>query len=218
MKIKWFGHSCFLITSASGATLLTDPYDTTAFPDTLFYTPIEAAPDVVTVSHHHADHDNTGALGGAPVIVTTAEPRQVHGFGIRGVAAWHDTEGGARRGDNMVFILSADGVTVCHLGDLGHELDSERAAAIGPVDVLLIPVGGNFTIDAATATRVWRQLDPAIAIPMHFRNDRCLFAIDGVDAFLKDKKDVDITGTSDIDLEEAGLPAGHKIIVLEPAN
>ena len=218
MNIKWLGHSCFLITSASGATLLTDPYDTAAFPDTLFYAPIDAAPDVVTVSHSHADHNNTAALGGTPMIVTTAEPRQIHDFGIRGVATWHDTEGGALRGGNMVFILTVDGVTVCHLGDLGHELGPEQVAAIGPVDVLLIPVGGNFTIDAEAATRVWRQLGPAIAIPMHFRNDRCLFAIEGVDAFLGGKKDVDMAGASEIELEAAGLPAGHRIIVLEPAN
>jgi L-ascorbate metabolism protein UlaG (beta-lactamase superfamily) len=218
MRIKWLGHSCFLITSASGATLLTDPYDTGAYPDTLLYRPIDESPDVVTASHGHADHGNIEAVGGTPLIVTTAEPREAEGFGIRGVETCHDTEAGALRGGNTVFIFTVDGASVCHLGDLGHELDPEQTARIGAVDILLIPVGGFFTIDAATATRVWQQLNPRVAIPMHFRNEKCLFDIDGVDAFLAGKKDVVQAGASEVTLDPGDLPPGPRIIVLDPAN
>lgn len=222
MKIQWLGHSCFLITAASGATLLTDPYDAAHYPDTLLYRPLDEppvlSPDVVTISHGHADHGNVEALSGTPEIVRTPRPHQAAGFNIRGVEAFHDAEHGALRGDIIMFLIEADGMTVCHLGDLGHELTSEQAGAIGSPDVLLIPVGGNFTIDAAAATRVWQQLTPAITIPMHYRNDKCLFKIDGYEKFTAGKPAVETPAASEIELVKENLPSSPKIIVLEPAN
>ena len=222
MKIKWLGHSCFLLTAESGATLLTDPYDPAAYPDTLLHRPLDEppglSPDVVTVSHGHADHGNIRALAGTPEVVRTAEPRLASGFRLRGVKTFHDTERGALRGDNIVFLMEADDFTVCHLGDLGHELEPEQVEAIGAIDVLLIPVGGTFTIDAAGATRVWQQLSPPLTIPMHYRNDKCLFNIDGYERFTAGKPDVEVPEASEIVLSKENLSRGPKIVVLESAN
>lgn len=215
MEIKWLGHSSFLLTSAEGQTLLTDPYDTEAYPDTLLYKPIDETADVVLTSHGHADHGNVEGVSGTPFIISAPEPREVEGFSTRGVMTYHDTEAGAQRGDNMASVITADGLRVCHLGDLGHELTPEQVAGIGPVDVLLIPVGGFFTIDAATATRVWQQLNPAITIPMHFRNDKCLFQIETVEPFLSGKPDVDRPGSSSIEVSRENLPISPKVVVLD---
>ncbi len=222
MKIKWLGHSCFLITADSGATLVTDPYDTRAYPGRLLYRPLDDPPglaaDVVTVSHHHSDHGNAEALSGMPEIVMTPAAREAAGFSIRGVEVFHDVERGARRGDVISFVIGVDGLSVCHLGDLGHVLEAEQVEAIGDIDVLLIPVGGNFTIDAAAATRVWQQLSPPVTIPMHFRNDKCLFKIEGVEGFIAGKPGVERPGVSEIILKKENLPVSPKIIVLEHAN
>ncbi len=219
MTIRWIGHSCFLITAGSGAALLTDPYDCRAYPETLLYRQVDLSPDICTVSHAHADHAAVSHLGGQPRIIDTVGKYDVDGFAIRGVATFHDSSEGSRRGRNTVFVIRADGIAVCHLGDLGHELSERQLAEIGKVDVLLIPVGGFFTIDAAAATGVWRQLGPPpVAIPMHFRNEKCLFRIQGVNEFLAGKDDVDRPGESEIELKQENLPGASKIIVLEPAN
>lgn len=218
MKIKWLGHSCFLVTADTGATLLTDPYDTDAYPGTLLHAPLDESPDVVTSSHGHADHANIEAIGGTPEIVRTPAPREAAGFSIRGVKAFHDNQSGAIRGDNVIFIIKTGDLSVCHLGDLGHELSSEQAREIGEVDVLFIPIGGTFTIDAAAATRIWQQLAPPLTFPMHYRNDRCLFNIDSVDRFIAGKPDVETPGTSEMTIEKENLPNSPKIVVLEYAN
>ncbi len=219
MKLKWIGHSCFLVTADSGKALLTDPYDSGAYRDSLLYRQVDLSPDICTVSHAHADHAAIKYLGGSPRILDSMGEYNIDGFGIRGVATFHDSSNGSQRGANTVFLIRVDGVAVCHLGDLGHELSARQAEEIGQVDVLLVPVGGHFTIDAASATKVWRQLGPPpIAIPMHFRNDKCLFQIEEVDGFLSGKSGVELARESEIELRQENLPGAPKIVVLEPAN
>lgn len=218
MIIRWLGHSCFRITSAEGKTLLTDPYDTEAYRGTLLYAPLDESPDVVTLSHRHADHANTAILKGDPVVVEARETQLVDGFSIRGISTYHDDQDGNARGDNTIFRIIADGLSLCHLGDLGQDLGQTRVEQIGEVDILLVPVGGFFTIDADQATRVMEQLQPVITIPMHFRNDRCRFEIDGVDRFLAGKDNVERADGSAIDVTKENLPASPKIVVLEPEN
>lgn len=216
MIIRWLGHSCFRITSAEGRTLITDPYDVEAYKGSLLYAPLDEAPDVVTISHRHADHANIAILKGAPEVVEARATQFAAGFSIRGISTYHDDQDGDVRGDNTIFRIIVDEISVCHLGDLGHELNQTRVEQIGEVDVLLVPVGGIFTIDADQATRVMEQLRPAITIPMHFRNDRCLFGIDTVDRFLAGKPDVEMAAGSEIEVAKDNLPASPKIIVLEP--
>lgn len=218
MKIKWLGHSCFLITANSGATLLTDPYDPDAYPGKLLYAPLDESPDVVTLSHGHPDHYNVGALGGEPHVAVGLSEQEAGPFHIMGISSFHDHEGGQLRGGNIIYSITVDGITICHMGDIGHVLPPEKVEQVGQVDVLLIPVGGTYTVDAGAATEIWHQLNPAITIPMHFRNDKCLFPIDGVDLFLEGKLDVEQPGTSELELSKEMLPAGPKIVVLKPAN
>lgn len=218
MKIKWIGHSCFLITGAAGGTLITDPYDAEHYGDTLTYAPVDEAAGAVTLSHHHSDHGHAAAVRGEPIIISTPGSHEAAGMTIRGVPVFHDDQAGSQRGDVTAFCISDGEISLCHVGDLGHELSAEQAEAIGAVDVLLIPVGGFYTIDAASATRVWQQLMPAVTIPMHFRNDKCHFQIETVEPFLAGKPDVERPGVSEIALAKDNLPRRPKIIVLEPAN
>ncbi|MCL4389810.1 MAG: MBL fold metallo-hydrolase [Patescibacteria group bacterium] len=161
MEIYPLGHSSFKI-KGKNTTIITDPYDPAMvghkFPKT------EA--DIMTVSHHHGDHDHVGDFAG--FIVDGPGEYEVGGVTIFGVATFHDDKNGAERGVNMVYNLVIDGVKVCHLGDLGHKLTDAQLEKIGNVDVLLIPVGGFYTIDAKTAAAVVAQLEPRIVIPMHY--------------------------------------------------
>jgi len=219
MEIEWLGHSCFLLTAESGARLVTDPYDTSSYPGSLLYLPLDETPavaaEVVTLSHTHADHGNAGAIAGNPEVLRSPELHQLDGLKVRGVRTFHDTQQGDSRGPNIVFVIEADGLRICHLGDLGHELSDEQAGEIGPVDVLFIPVGGFFTIDAAVATRVWRQLQPALTIPMHYRNDKCHFNIEGVDPFTEGKSPVETPRSSRLTVKKDNLPPSPKIVVLQ---
>lgn len=180
MKIKWLGHSCFKIISEKGIEMVTDPFD-----NTVGYKVPNVTADIVTVSHDHFDHNFTEAIEGNFEIVNKIGDFYIRDINIRGISSHHDKFEGKKRGENIIFTFNVDGMKVCHLGDLGHLLDDREIAEIGGVDVLLIPVGGNFTIDAEEAFKVMKQLDPRIVIPMHFKTRAINFPIDTVDTFLK---------------------------------
>lgn len=155
MKLSWLGHSCFLLES-NGFRLLTDPYhDVPGLPD------IQEEADAVFCSHQHFDH---AYLAGVHLLPGKEPP-----FSIRTVETFHDPEGGSLRGKNTIHCFSAEGITVVHLGDLGHLLSPEQIRAIGPCDVLLIPIGGVFTIDPVEAKEIVEALSPSVVIPMHYR-------------------------------------------------
>jgi L-ascorbate metabolism protein UlaG (beta-lactamase superfamily) len=212
MKIKWLGHAAFLITSDNSTRIITDPYETGG---DLSYGQIAESADIVTVSHDHFDHRNVAAVGGSPQVVRgTAEAK---GIKFRGVQTYHDEAGGRQRGGNTIFCFEVDGVNVCHLGDLGHMLSDKQADELGKIDVLLIPVGGFFTIDARVASRVCDRLKPAVIMPMHYKNEKCAFAIAGVDEFLRSKSNVTRLDSSEVEFRAKEMPAGTRIIVLKPA-
>lgn len=164
MLLKWFGQSCFLMTSQAGTRVLMDP-----FGKGLGYRVPQLQADIVTTSHNHFDHNNIAAVKGNFSHIDTRGTYTHKDIGINGTLTCHDKVQGANRGSNIVFTFSVDGLRVRHCGDLGHVLTPEQMSAIGRVDVLLVPVGGNFTINAAEAMEVRKQLNPAITIPMHFR-------------------------------------------------
>jgi len=213
MNIKWLGHATFLITSDSGTKIITDPY---APNERLTYGEINESAEIVTVSHGHGDHNNVTAISGNPVVVN--ESVEAKGIKFNGIPTYHDEEQGEKRGSNTVYSFEVDGVAICHLGDLGHPLSDAQVVLIGKVDILLIPVGGNFTIDAAVATEVCNKLEPRITIPMHFNNDRCPdFPVAGVDDFLKGKSNVTRLEVSEVEFKAGVLPADSQIVVLKPA-
>jgi len=214
MKIKWLGHASFLITSDTGVTIITDPYTTGG---NLSYGEIKEKADIVTVSHGHYDHNNTAAVMGNPVLVDKAGNTEVKGVKFTGIPTAHDDEGGKLRGNNLIFCFEMDGIKVCHLGDLGHKPDDKQTAQLGKIDILLIPVGGYYTIDAKVASHIADKLSPGIIIPMHFKNAKCSFPITGVDDFLKGKTNVTRMEVSEAEFHREHLPAGTRIVVLEPA-
>jgi len=214
LKIKYLGHSAFVITSDSGVRIITDPYTTS--PD-LTYGEIRTTADVVTVSHNHSDHCNVAAVGGNPQVMRRAEVSTAKDIKFKGIISYHDDEGGRMRGGNIIFCFEVDRLRLCHLGDLGHLLDDKQLREIGKVDILLIPVGGYYTIDAKVATEVCEQLKPGVIIPMHYRTDKGLPAIAGVDEFLRGKPKVKWLDTSQVEFKAGELPDAGQIIVLKPA-
>ncbi len=217
MLIEWLGHSAFLIVSSNGKKIVTDPYTTGAYQGTFRYAPIRISPDIVTVSHQHADHNGAADLPDGFDVVSRAEERTVQGIRIKGIESTHDSEAGALRGMNTIFLMEIDGMKVCHLGDLGQVLTLQQVEQIGPVDVLLVPVGGYYTIGADEADDVIRQLNPKIAIPMHFKTDKVDFPIKPVSDFIGSRGDVEVHPASEIEITREQLPEYTKIIVLQHA-
>jgi L-ascorbate metabolism protein UlaG (beta-lactamase superfamily) len=216
MKIRYLGHATFLIT-AGAKKIVTDPYEPGGFGGAIGYGPLKEPADFVTVSHDHADHNYVGMVPGRPRVVDRAG-QETHGeILFRALATYHDASRGAERGSNIIWVIEAEGITVCHLGDLGHTLTSEQAAALGPIDVLLVPVGGTFTIDAKAATAVVNRLRPNIAIPMHYQAPKTGFSLAPVDAFLEGKTRVRKADGSELEVRADALPEPTEIVVLAPA-
>ena len=158
MKITWYGHSCFLVETDSGSVVF-DPYEPGYVPG---LTLPKLSADAVICSHSHSDH--AYAQG---VALTGLKPA----FTVTRLPTFHDEKGGALRGENTVTLIEAEGIRLVHLGDLGHELSGEQVSALGRVDVLLVPIGGYYTIDAKAAHNVAVSLKAKIVIPMHYRGD-----------------------------------------------
>lgn len=214
MKVKWLGHSSFLITSDKGIKIITDPYTPGVYG--LEYKQISESADIVTMSHDHADHNNVKSVSGKPQILKGAGKHQAKGIEFRGIASCHDDKGGKERGDDTIFVFTIDDIKICHLGDLGRILTDKEVSEIGKVDVLMIPVGGNFTIDAAAADKVIAQLKPHVVFPMHYQTDRCPnFPVATADPFLKGKKNVKKIDGSSTELKAGQLPKDTQIYVLK---
>lgn len=217
MIIKYLGHATFVIITDSGTKILTDPYDTAYNPETLKFSKIEEEVDVVTVSHGHRDHSAFVELPGAPVIIRGNGKFLASGVEFFGVETYHDDVRGEQKGRNTVYVICTDGLRVAHMGDLGHVLTADQAADIGAVDVVLLPVGGYYTIDPEQAAKVADQLEARIIVPMHYRNEKCLFPIVGVDAFLQGKKNVTMQNGPELPVGKDSLPDDQQIVVLNPA-
>jgi L-ascorbate metabolism protein UlaG (beta-lactamase superfamily) len=209
MKIKWLGQSAFQIKSNSN--LVMDPYG-----PKVGELPSGLSADVVTVSHQHFDHNYTDGVSGNPQIIDEPGEFSIKGFEIKGVKSLHDKEGGAIRGENTIFRISSDGLTLCHLGDLGHLLTPEQIEEIGHVDILMIPVGGHYTIDANEAVQVVNQLNPKIVLPMHYKPENWPLdlPIAGVDKF------TDLIGwkiieqTDELEINESSLDSTGNVVVV----
>ncbi len=214
MKIKWYGHAAFGITTADGVRICTDPYVPNSYDGALAYGPIRDRCDVVLQSHDHPDHGGAGELAGNPVVVKGAGVHKVKGMEFVGTPTYHDANQGRERGANTAFTFQADGVKIAFMGDLGHVLSADQVKALGPVDVVFIPVGGHFTIDAAEATKVAQQLQAKITIPMHYKTPACGFPIAKVDDFLAGKANVEKVGKTEVEIKAGDLVA-PKVVVLD---
>ena len=210
MNIKWYGHSCFLLTDAEGTSILTDP----CCPEVGYHlSGIEC--DAVTVSHKHRDHSYLECVAGSPIVIDTVSPRMVKNVRITGYPVFHDRSGGAERGSNIMYLYEIDGMRVMHAGDVGHLLSVAQAEEIGKVDV---PIGGKYTLDYLAARQFANQLKPSVVIPMHFRTSMCTMDdIDDVNNFIDTVQDCSIHMLNDY--EASLLPANlgeDRVLVLDP--
>ncbi len=208
MKVQWYGQSCFLI-EGQGIRLVTDPPS-----GELGYALPAVAVDLVCVSHDHYDHNNIQALRGAPLVLKTPGVHEFEGLRMEGISSFHDDTGGSQRGRNLIFVWEMDGVRTAHLGDLGSFHDA-ALQSLGRVDLLLIPVGGVYTIDAAGAKQVVAQLRPRIVIPMHFKTPVLSIKLAGVEEFLGLFQPGQVQRKRVLEIEAAGLPDNQEIVVLD---
>lgn len=184
MEITHLGHSSFKLKGKS-AVVVTDPFDPQMvgikFPKT------EA--DIITISHNHADHNFQQAVEGIPVVLSGPGEYEVKGVKILGISVFHDNSNGSERGKNTVYRISIDGITIVHCGDLGHKFNDIQLEMLNGANILLLPTGGFYTIDAQVACEVVSQMNPNIIIPMHYNspnlNQENFGKLAGVDAFLK---------------------------------
>ncbi len=211
MKIKYLGHSCFKITAKSGVSIITDPYTKVGYK-----LPAGLTTTAVTTSHAHFDHNYLSAIGCENVIASVGE-HSVQDVKIMGIHSWHDEKNGALRGNNIIFKFEVDGMQVCHLGDLGEPISDDLIKRIGDVDVLLIPVGGTYTIDAVQAKEFIFEIAPKMVIPMHFKPSDGTLDIAPLSAFkkhfpasliLQSEKD-------EVELTKDNLPKSLSIMCLE---
>jgi L-ascorbate metabolism protein UlaG (beta-lactamase superfamily) len=217
MRIKWYGHAAFLITSDQGIKIITDPYESGAYDGALTYGKIEDTADIVLISHDHADHNDVKSLPGAPQVIKGNCFKTVKEVSIKSISTFHDPSKGSERGANTIYTFSVDGIQICHLGDLGHPLSDKEIAEIGQVDILLIPIGGVFTIDPKEASHVLKQIKPKILIPMHFKTEKCGFPIAPVEDFLIGKTNIKRLKESESAFNKATLPQQMEVVVLTHA-
>jgi len=172
MYIRYLGHSTFKLSGKNG-TLVTDPYDE----DMVGLEMGSVSADIITVSHDHEDHNNVEIVDDTarrdePFVVREPGEYEVEGISVFGFPSFHDDKKGEERGENTIFVIQIDGIRVVHLGDLGHELDKNLIEQLDGVDVLLLPVGGVYTIGPNEALKVMESLNPSIAIPMHYKTGK----------------------------------------------
>ena len=181
MNITWYGQSCFRLEAKEGSILI-DP-----FSKEIGLKPPRIKDEVILVTHQHPDHNAIEDANPEAFIIQNPGEYENHGIAIRGIQSFHDNKEGTERGLNTIYVLKAEDLHICHLGDLGHVLTDHQVEEIGDVDILMIPVGGTYTIDAKTAVEVINQIEPKIVIPMHYMvPGHSPSPLDGPDKFVKE--------------------------------
>lgn len=208
MKFKSWGHSCFLIDNEE-IKIITDPYD-----DSLPYKKVDDRPDLVTVSHDHFDHNAVDRLEGDFDVVDSKDGYKSDEVNIKAISTYHDKKEGEERGENNIYVMDFADKKICHMGDIGHLLNEEDYAELENIDVLLIPVGGYFTIDADEAYEIAKKIDPEYIIPMHYKTPELDLPITGVEDFIHkfDHDEIEINDEAEVELDD--LPEDKKVIVL----
>jgi L-ascorbate metabolism protein UlaG (beta-lactamase superfamily) len=217
MEITYLGHSSFKLKGKAG-TVVTDPYS-----EKIGFALPNVSADIVTMSHSHPDHNASNKISGTarrekPFVVSYPGEYEVGGISVFGTSTFHDDKKGAERGENTVFTIFMDDLRVCHLGDLGHELTTEQLGEIGDIDVLLIPVGGHYTIDPKTAVKIIHQLEPFYVIPMHYKTEKHSAEMFGEVKTLADflkEYGLSPSPVAKLNVEKNKLPEETELVVLE---
>lgn len=215
--ITFNGHSCFTIKNANGQTIVIDPYE----PESTGLKLPKISADLILVTHPHSDHDYVkGVLtdGGEAFKIIGPGEYEVAGSLIRGINSYHDESKGSERGRNTIYVINTEGVNICHLGDLGQKkLTDAQLEVIGSVDILMIPVGGVFTIDAKDATEVIAQLEPRIVIPMHYKEDLLKYDLASLEEFVKQMGLGALEPVKKLTVKKDRLPEELQVVVMERA-
>ena len=221
--MRWLGHACFYLDLPGGVTVVTDP-----FVEDVPYPKIDISADLVTASHEHSDHNAVDLVKGSPQVLRGLVGdgkdwnninEQLGAISVRTVRSYHDDTEGSERGKNAIFIFETPELSIGHLGDLGHGLDDKALDDIGYVDVLLVPVGGHYTIGPETAWEVIDDLEPAIVVPMHFKTEAIVqWPIATVDGFLEQAGNLKVRRVEQpgISLVDAEIPNTPEVWVFAP--
>ena len=208
MEITWYGRACFRLKGRE-ATVITDPC-----PPSTGFVAGKHDVDLLTISHDHADHSYTRSIK-AGLTITRPGEYEYRNLLVTAMRSFHDGERGASRGENLIVAVEIDGVHICHLGDLGHLLTEEELAELGPIDVLLVPAGGNFTITPAEAAEVVAQISPKIVIPMHFATDGGSKDLLGPELFLHELAVTEPIRQPKAVIQASALPDETQVVLLE---
>ncbi len=208
MEITWLGHSCFLI-KGKEKTIITDP----CHPD-LGYSIGQPKADIVTLSHFHPGHSYTQVVTNDPKQVKSPGEYEIGGTFITGFASFHDDKKGEGRGRNTIYVIEMDDITLCHLGDLGHALDSHLVEEIGDIGILFLPVGEVSTIPVDTAMEIVRRLEPPVVIPMHYKTKAFTGNLTRVDKFLDAMRIKDLEAKPKLSITSSSLPSSTQTILL----
>ena len=209
MKIEWIGHACFRLTAKDGTTVITDPYDPSVGAKMV---PLEAA--MITMSHEHHDHCETQMIVGAPLILRGAESGQAGSVSASAVMSYHDDAEGALRGPNAIRVFLADGLKIVHMGDQGCVPQEAALAQIAGADVMMIPVGGTYTVDAQGAKAIVAAAKPRCVIPMHVKTKGCGYPIAPVDHFLEAMGVPGRKAADGLEIAAGSVPEG--VVLLAP--
>ncbi|MFO8101954.1 MAG: MBL fold metallo-hydrolase [Dehalococcoidia bacterium] len=209
MEITWLGHSCFKLKSRNG-TVINDPFD-----ESIGYKIGKVSADIVTVSHDHPGHNCVSAIDGNPKVIAGPGEYEIAGIFIYGVRTYHDDKKGEERGKNTSYLIEIDDIKICHLGDLGHIPTAAQLDEISDIDVLLIPVGGNSTIDASVAIEVVNIMTPTFVIPMHYKTDAIARDLEPPDKFLKEMGAKDIIPEPRLNITKSTMPIDMQTVVLD---
>jgi L-ascorbate metabolism protein UlaG (beta-lactamase superfamily) len=216
LKINYYGHACFMITTPEGTKVLLDPVEFKGY-----HLPEGIEPDIVTVSHNHPDHNRTDVVAGEPTILLGCSRNHravnridttIHEIRIHTVPSDHDPGG---HGVNAIFVFEFEGLRIAHLGDLGKVMEPNQMETIAEVDILMIPVGGQFTIAGADAEKVIDQLKvKSYVIPMHYKTDAFSLPYSAED-FIQGKENVRRISGNEFIVDLSKLPQEREIVVME---
>lgn len=210
MDIYWYGQACFKIKGKSAAVVI-DPFDQEMLGLKL---PKDLESQVVLSTHFHKDHNNIGAVAGNPLVISGPGEYEKSGISITGIPTFHDANEGAERGPNTIYHFLVDGVNIVHLGDLGHVLTDEQVSQIDNTDILIVPVGGVYTIDGETAAKVVAQLEPKIVIPMHYGIEGLKIKLNSPESFLKEMGAENVAPVPKLSVTKDKLPEEATVVVL----
>lgn len=210
MDINWYGQSCFRI-KGKNASIVIDPFD----PETTgLKLPKDMEAQVLLSTHSHHNHNNISAISGNPLIISGPGEYEISGVSVVGVGSYHDDSEGTERGKNTIYRILIDGINVVHLGDLGHVLSEEQLAQIDATDILLIPVGGKYTIDSEAAAKVVAQMESRIVIPMHYQIPGLKSELESADSFLKEMGAENAVPVLKLSITKDKLPEETQVVVL----